>query len=96
MAKKTELFDITLSKDGTRMVAKLQAKKLVVTAYDDTEIVLTQGDYLTVKSKEDVAKDAKFLLENDYIGQSIYDSKINYLEMVGDGFRARVEANAKS
>lgn len=92
MAKQAELFDITLSKDGTRMVAKLNAKKIVVTAYDGSELILNQGDYLNLQEHKDCIDSLDFLLQNDYIKQDTYNKKMEYLEMVRENFRVRVIA----
>lgn len=95
MAKKTELFDIVLSKSGDRMVAKLNAKKLVVTNYKGDEITLTKGDYLDVADIKQLREDLDFLLTKEYINQQIYDKKTKYLDMVEPSFRARVTARVK-
>jgi hypothetical protein len=95
MAKKVELFNIGMSQDGSRMVAKLEAEKLVATAYDGSEIVLTKGDYMDIASFSDVMDNLNFLLEKEYLKQEHYDKKVSYMEMIKDGFRAKVSMRKK-
>ena len=95
MAKKVELFKIGLSKDGTRMVAKLDAEKLVATNYKGEEFALEKGDYLDVADFAELMESANFLLEKEYIDQEVYDKKVAYLEMIQENFRAQVSIRAK-
>lgn len=92
MAKSTELFDIVMSKEGDRMVAKLNAEKLVATAYDGTEIILNKGDYLNIQGYDDVVESLDYLLQNDFMKQKVYDAKVDYLTKIRPSFRARVIA----
>jgi hypothetical protein len=95
MAKKQDLFDIVVSKDGSRLVAKLSAKKITVEAYDGSNIVLEKGDYLEVKKIDELRKDLEFFLEKEYISQESYDKSSEYLDLVSESFRARVSARKK-
>ncbi len=93
--KKQELFDITLSKDGSRMVAKLNAPRIDVHTYNGSIITMNKGDWFQVDNQFSIRKNIEFLLENEYISQEVYDKKIAYMDMLGDNFRARVTANLK-
>ena len=95
MAKKIELGNVGLSKDGTRLVLKLEAEKITVEAYDGSTITLGKGDYLDVAQYDEVIENYEFLLKNEYIKQDLYDSKIGYMQKIKDSFRAKLSVRTK-
>ena len=95
MAKRADIGDITMSKDGSRMVLKIQAEEVSVKAYDGSTLTLKKGDYLEVKSYDECIENANFLLENDYMKQDNYDKRMSYFEMVKESFRARIGIREK-
>lgn len=95
MAKKIEIGNVGLSKDGTRLVMKLEAEEIIVKAYDGSTITKTKGDYLDVAQFDEVLENYKFLLKNDYIKQDLYDNKVGYMEKIKESFRAKLSVRNK-